>query len=244
MELRKVVEKLRRKGTVAEVREEKSRSFDLAFVEDRAYLIKLVGNADSLSQDSLESFRKCASVVGADPLVVSKKCKSHGGLTEGVVYQRYGVPVMSGETFLKYLDNHEVALADRGGVKVPMEHVKEAREALNMSRNLLAERLEVTPEMVRRYEEGQAEPGREMAEKMRGILGGSIVRKVSFKVEGSEKAFIGRAPFELAFRKEGETFLVSFKDHPQRVRNLKQVAEVLEAEAVVSKSKKLEDMGF
>ena len=75
MELRRFVDKLKNKGDVAEVKEEKSRSFDLAFVEDRAYLIKVVGNADSLSKDSLEAFKKCASVVGAEPMVVSKKFK-------------------------------------------------------------------------------------------------------------------------------------------------------------------------
>ena len=105
MDFRKVVEKLRKTGELAEVRDEKSRSFDFAFVEDRAYLIKMVGNADSLSKDILEAFKKCASVVGAEPMVVSKKFKEK--LAKGVIYQRYGVPVMEGETFLDYLkDRH------------------------------------------------------------------------------------------------------------------------------------------
>lgn len=241
MDLSRVVEKLKKKGELAEVRDEKSRSFDFAFVEDRAYLIKMVGNADSLSKHSLEAFQKCASVVGAEPMVVSKKCR--GKLKKDVVYQRYGVPVMSGETFFNYLGDEELAVADRGGIRVPIKCIREAREEENMSRNLLAEKLDVSPEMVRRYEEGQATPSREVADKLKEILGKQIVKRIHFDVEERKRAFIGKAPFEVAFKKN-KTFLVSFKDSPKRLRNLEDVADVLGAEPVVSKDRKLEDLGL
>ena len=242
MELRKVVDKLRKKGELVEVKDEKSRSFDFAFVEDRAYLIKMVGNADSLNKDNLEAFKKCASVVGAEPMVISKKFKEK--LAKGVVYQRYGVPVMGGETFLEYLKDKHIAVADRGCVKVPIEHLREAMESHNMSRNLLAERLEVTPEMVRRYEEGQATPSKDVAVKLEEILGKDIFKEVYFGVEQKERAFIGQGPFEVAFKKSKGTFLVSLKDHKARIRNLEKVADVLGAEPVVAKGKNLKDLGL
>ncbi|MBR9681457.1 MAG: helix-turn-helix domain-containing protein [Candidatus Altiarchaeota archaeon] len=241
MELRKFVDKLKNKGDLAEVKDEKSRSFDLAFVEDRAYLIKMVGNADGLSKDSLDAFKKCASVVGAEPMVVSKKFKKQ--LVKGVVYHRYGVPVMDGETFLKYLEDKHVALADRGCIKVPIENLREIREHHNLSRNLLAEKLDVTPEMVRRYEEGEAAPSKEMASKLEDILGKDIFSEVYFDVKSSDRAFIGRGPFEVAFKKE-KTFLVSLKDHKERIKNLEKVSDVLGAEPVVAKGKDLKDLGL
>ncbi len=241
MELRRFAEKLKGKADVAEVKDEKSRSFDMAFVKDRAYLIKMVGNADSLSKDSLEAFKKCASVVGAEPMVVSKKFKRK--LAKGVVYQRYGVPVMGGETFLKYLEDKHVALADRGCIKVPIENLRKIRESHNMSRNLLAEKLDVTPEMIRRYEEETATPSREMAKKLESILGKGIFSEVHFGIEKQDRAFIGRAPFEVAFKKE-KVFLVSLKSHKRRVRNLEKVADVLGAEPVVAKGKDLKELGL
>ena len=227
---------LRRKGAYAEVTCERSRTFDIAFSQERAYLIKIVTNIEGLSRDVAEDLAKSASVINAEPIVISDHGK--GALKEGVVYRRHGVPVMRKETFLRLTRGEHVSLADRGGVKIPIKGLRELREEVRMSRNSLAKLLGVSIEMVRKYEECMAEPGEEVARRLVEIFGEKVLAQPSFEREGLKRAAPMKAPFDLAIRKK-KAVLISFKDTRERVRDLKKVSEVLDAEPVVGEPDKV-----
>ena len=74
---------LEKKGEVAEVEKEKSRSFDIAFAEERAYLIKIVGNIESFTKDQAEALKKSAAIVNAKPVLLTESGN------EGVIYKRH-----------------------------------------------------------------------------------------------------------------------------------------------------------
>lgn len=230
-----IKKELERMGEVAEVEKEKIRSFDIAFAEERAYLIKVVGNIEGFTKEQAEALKKSASIANAKPLLLAENVK------EGVVYQRHGVPVMRVKTFLSYLKGEKVAVADRGCVKVPVKGVKEAREKRGMSRNELARIIGVSVEMVRRYEEGEAYPSKEVAEKMVKVLGRRILCDFKFKSLKIRKAFIGKGPFEIGIRKK-KPILISLKDNRVRIKNLERVSEVLKAEAVIAKEKDIDEI--
>ncbi len=230
-----VGKKLERLGNVAEVEKEKSRSFDIAFAEERAYLIKVVGNIESVSSEQAEALKKSASVVDAKPVVLSESVK------EGVIYRRHGIPVMKSKTFLQIVRGKNVAVADRGCVKVPVKGVKKHREKKGLSRGALARLVGVSKEMIRRYEEGEAHPSKEVAEKMVEILGKGIVARYEFKSTKVKKAFIGKGPFEIGIRKR-KPILVSLRDDDVRIRNLENVGEVLKAKTVFAKDKNVDEI--
>lgn len=228
---------LKRSGKFAEVIDERSRAFDIAYAEERAYMIKVMYNIESFNQEKADVLKKCASVAGAEPVVIS--CRGKELLRDDVVYKRFGIPVMKSETFASMIHGGQVSIADRGGVKVPIKGLKEAREKTGMARITLANLIGVSTEMVRKYESGLAEPGEEVAGRLIEVFGNKIISKPSFKGPEMRKAFIGKAPFDMAIRKI-KTMLISFKSSPERIKNLENVADVLDAEPVVAK--RLEDV--
>jgi predicted transcriptional regulator len=230
-------ERLKRSGDLAEVTCEKSRAFDIAYAEEKAYLIKVVHNIESFNNEKAAVLMKCASVVGAEPVVISGKGKEV--LKENVVYNRHGVNVMNQNTFVNVVNGLGVSVADRGGVKVPIRGLKEARESIGMTRNTLSKLLRVSAEMIRKYESG-ADPGEDVAKRLVEIFTTSILDFPHKTLEPIRKAFIGKAPFDVALRGRKITRLISFKSDRQRVKNLEGVSSVLGAEPVILK--KIEDL--
>lgn len=230
----KLKKRLENQGELAIVEGEKGRAFDIAFAEERAYLIKLVGNIESVSAPQADSLKSCAAVADAEAVVVSKRGKDE--LKQGVVYFRHDVPVMREETLIDYLNGEKLAVADRGGIKCPTQDIRELRLKHGLSRSALGKMLGVSKEMVKKYEDGSA-PSRNIADKLKGVLGDRALSKLKFDRQRIDRAFIGRAPFELAFRQKKELFLVSFKENSKRLRNLNRVADVLDAEPVLARER-------
>jgi len=230
-------EALNKRGKLAEVKDERSRAFDIAYAEDRAYLIKIVHNIESLSKEKAELLKKCASVVGAEPIVISERGKD--SLKEKVIYNRHGINVIHHTTFVNILNGQPVSVADRGGIKVPIMNLKNAREKIKMTRATLSKLLGISTEMVRKYEHG-ADPSENVAKRLLEIFGQKIRRCPHTEIIKLEKAFIGKAPFDLAYQKKNKSVLVSFSSKENRVKNLENVSDVLDAEAVIIK--KLDDL--
>ncbi|TRO61992.1 helix-turn-helix domain-containing protein [Candidatus Bathyarchaeota archaeon] len=228
-----LAKRLGKSGKVAEVCAEKSRAFDIAYAGERAYLIKIVRNIESVNKEQAETIKKCASVVGAEPLFIS----DHGKLPlkKNVVYTRHGIPVMRHETFLQVAHGNLVSMADRGGIKVPIRDLTPAMKKVGMSRMTLAKLLGVSTEMVRKYERGLADPGRDVARRLVNIFGQNILREVKYESPDVRRAFIGKAPFDLAVKRK-KPMLISFKSSPKRVKNLEGVSDVLDAEPIVAKN--------
>jgi predicted transcriptional regulator len=229
--------RLGKSGKVAEVREERSRAFDMAYSGERAYLIKIVHNIESVNKEQAETIKKCASVVGAEPMFISDHGKS--ALKKNVVYKRHGIPVMKRDTFLQIIRGDRVLMADRGGVKMPIRELNPAMKRVGMSRKTLAKLLGVSDEMVRKYERGLASPGEDVAKRLVNIFGEEILGRVRYEKVEMKRAFIGKAPFDMAVKKE-KPILISFKSSKKRVKNLEGVSDVLDAEPVVAKN--LEDV--
>lgn len=225
------ISRLKKDGKVAIVRDEKARAFDIAYSGEKAYLIKIVHNIESVSTDFADTIKKCASVVGAEPIVISERGKEV--LREDVVYSRHGVSVMREETFMNFISGEPLGVADRGGIKVPIEDLKPAMEKVGMSRQTLAKLLGTSTEMVRKYEKGSA-PGEEVAKRLVDIFGKTIVSKHSFKSFEVKRVFIGKAPIDMAIKKK-KSLLISFDSSPRRVDNLKKVSDVLDAEPIIGK---------
>ncbi len=228
----KFTKKLGRSGKVAEVTDERSRAFDIAYSGEKAYLIKVVHNIESVNREQAETIKKCASVVGAEPLFISGHGKTP--LKENVVYRRHGIPVMKDKTFLKFMKGERTFLADRGGIKVPIKGLGHAMRKVGMSRSTLAKLVGVSVEMVRKYEKGMAHPGEKVAGRLIDIFGDGIVEKLHYEQKEVRKVYIGKAPFEMAVKRK-KPILISFKSSPERVKNLEAVSDVLDAEPVVTK---------
>ncbi|WP_457614178.1 hypothetical protein [Methanopyrus sp.] len=83
--------------------------------DGRAYIVKVLINADGLRREVAEELRRISHFLEAVPVVVALK-RHTGPLKKGVVYHRYEVPVIDPLTFVRLVEGElPKAVADRGG---------------------------------------------------------------------------------------------------------------------------------
>ncbi len=124
---------------------------------DDLILVRVLGNVDALREDSAHEFVRLAAVLRAYPVIVGTHTK-RGPLEDGVIYWRYGIPVMTIETFSSALSG-EYPLAEefrgRRIVFVDPAELRRRREELGLTLHQLADLVGTTKESIYRYERGQ-----------------------------------------------------------------------------------------
>ncbi len=136
----------------------RSISFDIIARRDKQLLImKALSNIDSLSNEDAEQLRVLANALNGCPLVIGLH-SSAGKLEDGILYSRFGIPIMSEVTF------HETMLegvppfvyAAPGGLYVRLdgELIKQLRQERNISLGMLAEVAGVSRKAIQMYESG------------------------------------------------------------------------------------------
>jgi len=136
----------------------RSISFDIIARRDKDLLIiKALTNIDSLSGDDAEQIRVLATALGGSPLVVGLHSGA-GKLDDGILYSRFGLPIMSVRTF----DEHMIegvppfVYAAPGGLYVRLDGdlIKQLRQDRNISLGTLAEAAGVSRKAIQMYESG------------------------------------------------------------------------------------------
>ncbi len=183
--LESVIKILEKSGfVVAELAETKPRCFDVvARKGDELFIIKVLYNVDSLKPEAAEELKKLAKLLGASPIIVGERFRTDF-LERGVVYTRYGLPVISLATFYDLIveDIPPFIYSAPGGyyVKLDSERIKEAREKLGMSVGEMAKRLGVSRRTVKKYEEG-IDATLDTAAKIEELLGTYVIKAIDLK---------------------------------------------------------------
>jgi putative transcriptional regulator len=87
-------------------------SFDVvARRDDTLLIIKVFLNVDALSRETALELKGIARTLEGSPLVVGERTGS-GALEDGVIYSRFGIPILARSTLLEFLEE----LAEIGGV--------------------------------------------------------------------------------------------------------------------------------
>ena len=136
----------------------RSISFDLVARRDRQLLIlKSLCNIDSLSSDDAEEMKMMASMLGASPMVIGMHSSS-AELEDGILYTRFGIPIVSEGTFSNFMLEGVPPLvyAAPGGLYVRLDGdmLKEIRQARTISLGSLAEAIGVSRKAIQMYESG------------------------------------------------------------------------------------------
>lgn len=128
--------------------------FDILARREKTLLIKVLANIDGLTRRCCVELRSVASMVSAIPLVLGDHTKS-ARLSAGVIYERYGVHVLNGETLGEVVnDSLPVVYAVRGNycVRIDSSLLVKLRKRLDLTQEQLAEELGVSKQSVHRYE--------------------------------------------------------------------------------------------
>ncbi|MBE8538882.1 transcriptional regulator [Geoglobus acetivorans] len=177
-----VIKILDRAGyVVTDLAETKPRCFDIvARREDTVLFLKVLYNIDSFKQEMAKEMKIIAKALKASPIVIGERYKADF-LERGVVYTRYGIPVINTATFYDIVVDNELPLiySAPGGyyVKLDSEKIKKVREEKGLSAGELAMHLGISRRTVMLYEEG-IDTNVENAIKLEEILGECVVKEI------------------------------------------------------------------
>ena len=134
-------------------------SFDLVARRDSLLLlVKALKNVDALDADEAERLRELGRLFPAIVLVIGQR-SGLADLDEGVVYTRYGVPIIHEATLQEYLEKAlpPFLYASPGGVfaRIDGHRLRELRLAGGLSLGALASIAGVSRRAIQLYEEGQ-----------------------------------------------------------------------------------------
>jgi len=136
----------------------RSISFDVIARRDKQLLIiKALTNIDSVSSDDADQLRTLATALGGSPMVVGLHSSS-GKLEDGILYSRFGIPIISEPTFNEFVLEGvpPFVYAAPGGLYVRLdgELIRRIREERNISLGTLAEMAGVSRKAIQMYESG------------------------------------------------------------------------------------------
>lgn len=154
-------------------------SFDLAARRDSTLLlVKALKNIDAFDAEEAERLRELGSLFPATVLVVGQSSGS-SELDPGVVYTRYGVPIVTEETLQEYLEKAlpPFLYASPGGTfaRIDGERLRALRTDRGLSLGALASIAGVSRRAIQLYEDGA---GAEITviERIEHYLGEPVVR--------------------------------------------------------------------
>lgn len=156
----------------------RSISFDIIARRDKELLIiKALSNIDSLSGDDAEELRILATTLGGSPMVIGLHSSS-AKLDHGILYSRFGIPIISEATFHEHMLEGvpPFVYAAPGGLYVRLdgELLRKIREDRNISLGMLAEIAGVSRKAIQMYENGMGAMV-EIAAKLEEFLNEPIV---------------------------------------------------------------------
>ncbi len=152
----------------------KSCCFDIIARKDaRLILIKVLLNIDNFLSEHAEELKAFANLLIGIPLVIGKHTKREE-IPPGVLYERFGVPVLSTETFREWISHDEIVYAyvQRGGqfVKLDGSKLKQLRMEQGLSASEIAQKVGVSRRAIFAYERGEMDAKSEVIEKLKDIL--------------------------------------------------------------------------
>ncbi len=226
----------------------KNRSFfDFLVTNGEILVIKVLGNAAGLKEEHAGELRRMASFLGGRALVIADRM-GNKVLDRGVVYWRYGAPVVSPATLEDILSGEwpvESEYKGRRTVALDPERLKEKRKALGYSLSSLAREINVSKETLYRYERG-CPADKEIAMRLVEVLGSDILGRrdilfqetpsvrseilLALRRKGMEVVEFSRAPIEGLgkYRKEF-SIGIARKPYPAKVSALVRISLLLDA---------------
>jgi len=156
-------------------------SFDLAARRDATLLlVKVLKNIDALDSEEATRLRELGQLFPAIVLVVGQTSGA-SELDPGVVYTRYGVPIINEETLQEFLEKAlpPFLYASPGGIFAQVDggRLRELRAERGLSLGALASIAGVSRRAIQLYEEGAGAEAL-VIERIETFLGETIVRPI------------------------------------------------------------------
>ena len=127
--------------------------------DDVLLLIKVLANVDAFSRSSAHELRLIATTLQGAPLLIGERSGA-GPLEDGVIYSRFGVPILSQRSFLEFFEQGvpPFIFSAPGGLYVKLNGpaLRKARQEKQISLGALAEVAGVSRRAIQMYLEGMS----------------------------------------------------------------------------------------
>ncbi|MGI0148823.1 MAG: transcriptional regulator, partial [Thermoplasmata archaeon] len=139
---------------------ERGLCFDLvARRDDTLLLVKVFQNVDALSKETAHELKVIGQTLEGSPLVIGERSGT-GPLEDGVIYSRFGVPILCRSTLLEFLEEGipPFLFSAPGGLYVRLDTaaLRRLRDERGLSLGALAEIAGVSRRTIQMYLEGMA----------------------------------------------------------------------------------------
>jgi putative transcriptional regulator len=139
---------------------ERGLCFDVVARRDETLLIvKVFLNVDALSKETAGELKAIARILEGSPLIVGERTGT-GPLEDGVIYSRFGIPILCRSTLLEFLEEGvpPFLFSAPGGLYVRLDPLvlRRLREERGLSLGALAEIAGVSRRTIQMYLEGMA----------------------------------------------------------------------------------------
>lgn len=224
-------------------------AFDiLARKETRILLIKVLEDANSISEEYARQMNHIASYIQASPLIIARKAGTQ--LYDNIVYLRFGIYTLNFNTFENSVDNKFPFIkSDHAGptAHVLGEKIKKIRERQGISLGDISRKVGVSKKMIQKYEKGESDVTANKALKIYNIFGHSVFDKVNIfetpvKQNVEAKSDVGKkysdlgfeaidtkkVPFDVIAKMEKEIILTEISDKTNP--HLKPLSRLLDAD--------------
>lgn len=202
----------------------------------RILLIKILMDANAISEEHSTQMQCLSRYIGASPLIIAEKAGSE--LQDNVVYSRIGVCTLNFETFRNCLEDRMPFIASTNAgltAKIFGEKIRQRRDELGMSLAQLSKKIGVSRRMVARYENNDniSQITMSKAEKVYDIFGHEVFDKIDifrgnlfhesekhnetpitkkYSELGFEASEAIKVPFNVIARKEDELIITGVGD--------------------------------
>ncbi len=231
--------------------------FDIvARKETQILLIKVLNDANAISEEYAEAMKHVGSYITGIPLIIAEKAGD--ALREGIVYSRFGINTLNQRTFENCIENKfPFVKRDHAGLTANIigSRLKQKMDEEGVSLGDLSRKLGVSKKMVQKYESGESRITIQKASKLYDIFGNAVFDKVNvFKTEikheepgksdlakkytdlGFEAIETHKVPFDILAKKDKEIILTEIGDKPNP--QAQSLSRLLDADNLVIFKKK------
>ncbi|MEM5801870.1 MAG: helix-turn-helix domain-containing protein [Candidatus Aenigmatarchaeota archaeon] len=152
-------------------------SFDIAARRDKVLLLKILLNVDALEREQALTLLSISHFISAFPFVISEKTNK-GFLKKGIIYSRFGLPVINSQTFDEILEEEIYLIHAAKGryvMEIDVEKLRRTREELGYSLSELSKLVGVSKKTLYEIEKKRVNPSEKTLEKLEKILNTRLI---------------------------------------------------------------------
>ncbi|MBI5355742.1 MAG: helix-turn-helix domain-containing protein [Candidatus Aenigmarchaeota archaeon] len=225
--------------------------FDIAARGDKTMTIKVLSNIDSFLPFQASSLKRVSAHLQSEPLIIGMRTNK-GTLDDGVMFERFGLPAFTVNTFEDVIDGEYPELRRlKGGLfgEIDGDALRSARLKCNLTQEELGTKLSVSKKTIYQHERGVGLANADLIRKAEIILEERITRSVTIRYDldgmqgtpknsmevevaqglrklGFSTFFVEKAPFDIMAEGREPVFSEVVSDSKDSRRNIDALREI------------------